>query len=48
VVIEAQWKNQQRLGFPKQIDIHVDIGPNKARRVVQRLLEQENATAAVA
>lgn len=43
VVIEAQWKNQQRLGFPKQIDIHVDIGPNKARRVVQRLLEQEGA-----
>ena len=48
VVIEAQWKNQQRLGFPKQIDIHVDIGPNKARRVVQRLLEQESAGTATA
>lgn len=38
VVIEAQWKNQQRLGFPPQLDIHVDVGPNKARRVIQRLL----------
>jgi len=39
-VIEAQWHNQMK--FPKrhQIDIHVDVGPNRARRVVESLLRQ--------
>ncbi|MCG2592403.1 aromatic ring-hydroxylating dioxygenase subunit alpha [Ramlibacter sp. XY19] len=36
-IIEAQWKNQQRFGFRPQVDFHVDIGPNRARRVIQRL-----------
>lgn len=37
-IIEAQWDNQRSLGFPPQVDIHVDIGPNRARRVIDRLL----------
>lgn len=39
VVIEAQWKNQKRFGHPAQVDIHVDVGPNRARRVIQRLAQ---------
>ncbi|WP_408593473.1 Rieske 2Fe-2S domain-containing protein [Limnohabitans sp.] len=38
VIIEAQWQNQQRFGHPPQLDIHVDVGPNRAKRVVERLL----------
>ena len=38
VVIEAQWKNQQRFATRSQLDIHVDVGPNRARRVIDRLL----------
>lgn len=37
VVIEAQWDNQRALGNPPQVDIHVDIGPNRARRVIDAL-----------
>lgn len=39
VIIEAQWQNQ--LGFPvrSQIDIHVDVGPNRARRVIDTLVK---------
>lgn len=38
VVIEAQWRNQQRFAGRPQVAIHVDVGPNRARRVVQSLL----------
>ncbi|UUX95468.1 aromatic ring-hydroxylating dioxygenase subunit alpha [Aquabacterium sp. J223] len=38
-VIEAQWRNQQRFPVREQIDIHVDIGPNRARRVIAGLLK---------
>ncbi|MDR2298031.1 MAG: Rieske 2Fe-2S domain-containing protein [Comamonas sp.] len=37
VVIEAQFRNQQRFGKRQMIDIHVDVGPNRARRVIERL-----------
>ncbi|HEX2546578.1 MAG TPA: aromatic ring-hydroxylating dioxygenase subunit alpha [Ramlibacter sp.] len=40
VIIEAQWKNQQRFGFGPQVAIHVDAGPNRARRVIERLAQQ--------
>lgn len=36
-IIEAQWRNQQRFGFRPQMDIHVDVGPNRARRIIERL-----------
>jgi len=38
VVIEAQWRNQCRFPVRSQVDIHVDVGPNRARRVVERLM----------
>jgi vanillate O-demethylase monooxygenase subunit len=37
VVIEAQWQSQCRFPVRHQIDIHVDVGPNRARRVIERL-----------
>ena len=37
MVIEAQFRNQQRFGKRSVIDIHVDVGPNRARRVIERL-----------
>lgn len=37
VVIEAQWRSQCRFPVRHQIDIHVDVGPNRARRVIERL-----------
>ncbi len=39
-VIEAQWQNQLRFPGRKQIDIHVDVGPNRARRVIDLLLRE--------
>lgn len=39
VLIEAQWQNQCRFPVQAQIDIHVDAGPNRARRVIERLLK---------
>ncbi|MET3822603.1 phenylpropionate dioxygenase-like ring-hydroxylating dioxygenase large terminal subunit [Burkholderia ambifaria] len=39
-VIEAQYRNQLRFPDRRQIDIHVDAGPNRARRVIERLLLQ--------
>lgn len=40
LVIEAQHKNMLRFKGKSMIDIHVDAGPNRARRVIQRLLDQ--------
>jgi phenylpropionate dioxygenase-like ring-hydroxylating dioxygenase large terminal subunit len=39
VIIEAQYNNQKRFPVRSQIDIHVDIGPNRARRVIDRLTQ---------
>jgi len=36
-VIEAQYKNICRFGDEPTIDVHVDVGPNRARRIIQRL-----------
>ncbi|MDE2394728.1 MAG: Rieske 2Fe-2S domain-containing protein [Burkholderiales bacterium] len=38
VVIEAQWRNQQRFPGRSQVAIHVDAGPMRARRVIESLL----------
>lgn len=40
VVIEAQWQNQLRFPTRLQVDIHVDVGPNRARRLIAGLLRQ--------
>lgn len=37
VIIEAQWNNQLRTPPHRQLDIHVDVGPNRARRVIREL-----------
>jgi vanillate O-demethylase monooxygenase subunit len=45
VIIEAQWRNMQRFGQPPMVDIHVDAGANRARRVIA-LLNEHNAEGA--
>lgn len=43
-VIEAQYKNMLIFGGQSSwIDIHVDAGANRARRIVSRLLDEQNA-----
>lgn len=37
VVIEAQYKNMLRFDNPPGIDIHVDVGANRARRIISSL-----------
>ncbi len=41
VIIEAQYQNQCRFGIKPgvtgDIDIHVDVGPNQARRIIERM-----------
>ncbi|RZA29761.1 MAG: aromatic ring-hydroxylating dioxygenase subunit alpha [Lysobacteraceae bacterium] len=39
-VIEAQYQNMLRFPGAPQVDIHVDVGPNRARRVIERLVRQ--------
>jgi vanillate O-demethylase monooxygenase subunit len=39
-VIEAQYKNQLNFPHRDQVDIHVDVGPNRARRVIERLVKE--------
>jgi phenylpropionate dioxygenase-like ring-hydroxylating dioxygenase large terminal subunit len=39
IIIEAQWQNQQRFPVRSQMDIHVDVGPNRARRIISSLLK---------
>ena len=46
VIIEAQYKNMQRFGPQALIDIHVDAGPNRARRIIDRLNRQMETVAA--
>ena len=38
VVIEDQYRNMLRFGPKTMIDIHVDVGANRARRVIDRLI----------
>jgi phenylpropionate dioxygenase-like ring-hydroxylating dioxygenase large terminal subunit len=45
VVIEAQYNNMLRFPSAPQIDIHVDVGPNRARRIVDRLMTQNRPLA---
>lgn len=40
-VIEAQFMNQQRFGVLPMIDIHVDVGPNRARRIIANLIKNQ-------
>jgi vanillate O-demethylase monooxygenase subunit len=44
-VIEAQWKNQQQFQERTTLNIHVDGGPNRARRVIERLSQKTTASA---
>jgi vanillate O-demethylase monooxygenase subunit len=37
LVIEAQWKNQKQFKDRSTLSIHVDGGPNRARRVIEEL-----------
>jgi vanillate O-demethylase monooxygenase subunit len=37
-VIEAQYQNMIRFGPKSMIDIHVDVGANRARRIIERLM----------
>ena len=42
VVIEAQYKNMLQFGSAATwTDIHVDVGANRARRVIAKLMEQQ-------
>lgn len=36
-VIEAQFKNMRQFGEKPMIDIHVDVGANRARRIIEKL-----------
>ncbi|SFB38040.1 vanillate O-demethylase monooxygenase subunit [Pseudomonas sp. NFIX10] len=36
VVIEAQYRNMCRFGQAPTVDIHVDVGANRARRIIER------------
>lgn len=36
-IIETQYKNMKRFGVKKHIDIHVDVAPNRARRIIESL-----------
>ncbi|MCY1464966.1 hypothetical protein D9M71_830550 [compost metagenome] len=36
-VIEAQYQNMCRFGVRPMIDIHVDAGANRARRIIEQL-----------
>jgi vanillate O-demethylase monooxygenase subunit len=39
-VIEAQYKNMKSFPNAPQVDIHIDVGPNRARRIIDKLLRQ--------
>jgi vanillate O-demethylase monooxygenase subunit len=46
IVIEAQYENMKKHPNAPQVDIHVDVGPNRARRVIDRLVRESEAPAA--
>lgn len=37
VVIEAQYRNMQRFAARPMVDIHVDVGANRARKIIEQL-----------
>ncbi|MFM0156932.1 Rieske 2Fe-2S domain-containing protein [Paraburkholderia sediminicola] len=37
IVIEAQYRNMLRFSGASTVDVHVDVGPNRARRIIDRL-----------
>ncbi|UTW12222.1 aromatic ring-hydroxylating dioxygenase subunit alpha [Marinobacterium rhizophilum] len=37
-IIEAQYANMQKFGDRPMVDIHVDVAPNRARRIIEQLL----------
>lgn len=44
IIIEAQYRNQLKFAERSTVDIHVDVGPNRARRIIDRLIaEQQEA-----
>jgi Phenylpropionate dioxygenase and related ring-hydroxylating dioxygenases, large terminal subunit len=43
VVIEAQYQNMQRFEVRPQVDIHVDAGANRARRIIAALAKPSEA-----
>jgi phenylpropionate dioxygenase-like ring-hydroxylating dioxygenase large terminal subunit len=47
VIIEAQYQNMRKHPNAPQIDIHVDVGPNRARRIIDRLVKENSQAAAV-
>lgn len=47
VVIEAQYQNQLRFPLRQVVDIHVDVGPNRARRVVAGLVKASASRVAI-
>jgi phenylpropionate dioxygenase-like ring-hydroxylating dioxygenase large terminal subunit len=44
IVIEAQFRNQCRFPVRTSVDIHVDVGPNRARRVMERLTKRPSSS----
>lgn len=40
-IIEKQYQNMLRFGPKPVIDIHVDVGANRARRIIDRLCEKK-------
>lgn len=45
VVIEAQYQNMCRFGARPMIDIHVDVGANRARKIIERLRHANHSSA---
>jgi phenylpropionate dioxygenase-like ring-hydroxylating dioxygenase large terminal subunit len=42
IVVEEQFKNMKKFGEQATFDIHVDVGPNRARRLVKKLVRASN------
>lgn len=42
VVVEEQFKNMKKFGEQPTVDIHVDVGPNRARRLIKKLVRASN------
>ena len=40
VVIEAQYKNMLEFGPRSMVDIHVDVGANRARKIIEKLRQE--------
>lgn len=41
VIIEAQYRNMQQFADAAMVDIHVDAGANRARRVIARRIAEQ-------